>query len=80
MKVKFNGELRNVAEKPYEFNGNKGLSYSITLEVEEGSFYMKTTKEVFELYKQGYLEKGQQCEFTADYSPMYKSFRVTQVA
>lgn len=80
MKVRFNGELRQVVEKDYDFNGQKGKSYSITVEVEDGSYYLKTTKEVFELYKAGYLVKGQNCEFVGDYSPQFKSMKIVEVA
>lgn len=79
MKVNFKGELRQVVEKDYDFNGQQGKSYSLTVEVEDGSYYMKTTKEIYELYKNGYLVKGQNCEFVADYSPQFKSFRIIDV-
>lgn len=79
MKVNFNGELRNVVEKDYNFNGNAGKTYTVTVEVEDGSYYMKTTKDVFEAYKLGIITKGQVCLFVADYSPQFKSMKVVEV-
>lgn len=79
MKMNFKGEFRSVQEKDYEFNGNKGKSYSLTVEVDDGSYYLKTTKEVYDQYKQGYLVKGQECNFVADYMPQFKTLRVVEV-
>lgn len=79
MKVTFEGELRSVVSKDYEFEGKKGTSHNATVEVEGQSFYFKTTKKVAEDFTKGFIVKGQQCVFTADYSPAYKSMRITAV-
>lgn len=80
MKVKFNGELRRVGAKPYDYDGKNGTNYFVLVECGEDSMQFKTTKEIYEHFEHGNLFKGAECEFTANYNPRYQfnNFVVTE--
>lgn len=73
MKVNFKGELRSVASSEFvRKNGEKGTSYRMLVECGADSLQFPTEKEVFEQFEKGYLYKGLECEFTADYNPRFQ--------
>lgn len=74
MKVNFKGELRTVGANEYvsRNTGEKGVSYRMLVECGTDSLQFPTTKEVYEQYQDGYLYKGLECEFTADYNPQFQ--------
>ena len=73
MKVNFNGELRRVESREYiKKDGSKGTSYNLLVECGTDSFQFPTVKEVEEEFAKGYLYKGAECEFVAEYNPRYQ--------
>lgn len=82
MKVNFKGELRRVEEREYtKKDGSKGVAYSVLVETDNDSLQFGTTKEVYEKFKDGYIYKGADCDFEADYQPRFQfgNFRVVNV-
>lgn len=73
MKVKFNGELRRVEAKEYtKKDGSNGVSYNLLVECGADSLQFPTTKEVNDSFEKGYLYKGAECDFVAEYNPRYQ--------
>lgn len=73
MKVNFKGELRRVEAREFtRKNGEAGVGYSLLVECGVDSLQFSTVKEVYEQFEKGYLYKGLECEFVADYNPRYQ--------
>lgn len=73
MQVSFKGELRRVEAREFtRKNGEKGVGYSALIECGVDSMQFSTVKEVYEQFEKGYLFKGLECDFLADYNPRFQ--------
>lgn len=73
MKVEFLGELRRVEAREFtRKSGEKGTSYNILVECGVDSLQFPTKKDVYEQFEKGYLYKGLECKFLAEYNPRYQ--------
>lgn len=73
MKCTFGGELRRVEKRDYTTKeGKNGVSYNMLVECGVESFQFPTVKEVFDSFTDGYINKGDNCLFEAEYNPRYQ--------
>lgn len=73
MKVNFKGELRRVEARDFtRKDGTTGTSYNLLVECGADSFQFPTVEEVFDAFTDKYINKGDDCEFFAEYNPKYQ--------
>ena len=73
MRVEFKGELRRVESNEFtKKDGSKGIGYKMLVEFGADSLQFPTVREVWEQFEMGYLEKGMDCQFVADYNPRFQ--------
>lgn len=83
MQVRFDGELRRVEAREFtKKDGTKGTSYNLLVESGADSLQFPTVFAVHEQYEKGFLYKGAECEFLAEYNLRYQfnNFVVQSVA
>lgn len=70
--VTFEGVFLSCQESPYEYQGKKGVSYSVALECDGSVGNIPCSKEFFEELGRGILQKYKKYNFFGTYNTNYK--------
>lgn len=73
MKVEFKGEFRRIEKREYnKKDGSKGVSYPMLVECGADSFQFPAEEGIYDMFELGYLAKGTECKFIAEYNPRFQ--------